>query len=473
MFEKIYNWLLSGKKTNLIDTSKPIDYWLNDPSTPSFVGRAVYTKPKLPLVVNGFVGGGYKITTSQGRAANCYAVINNTLNNITPKIEKFPGKWAATSNLQVYPVAGQDFNAYYDRRSLRFFYGYDPVVRKNIYTSDSSDVVSHELGHALLDSIRPDFWNIQSYEVWALHESFGDIVALLSIMENKAVLSSVIKQTAGDLSKSNTISRLAEEFGKAIYDITKGAGGYTPFYLRDAVNNFNYSSPESLPDDAPDNILSRECHSFSRVWTGTWYECLVSIYAFEVQNNKMNQLDALILAKEAMASYFFSAVGSVPVTSKLFEAIAKKMLLIDSSKGGKYQTILNNVFIKRNIVKNLGILNSFDLNSMNAYKKFSKIESNDGTVIYDDSEKTKIVKLSDFVSRKSLANKKLYNIEIEVPFEDRYEISKDGMTIQSTNSLEENVKTAVMCINSLSNSNKLDQLFFIENNKLIRDKIIN
>lgn len=472
MFEKIYNWLTNSKKTNLIDVSKPIDYWLNDPSTPSLIGRTAYSKTKLPLVVNGFVGGGYKINTTQGRAANCYAVLNNTLNGITPKIQKFPGKWAATSNLQVYPVAGQDFNAFYDRRSLRFFYGYDPVVRKNIYTADSSDIVSHELGHALLDSIRPDFWNIQSYEVWALHESFGDIVALLSVMENKNTLTAAIKQTSGDLLKSNTISRLAEEFGKAIFNLTKGSGGYTPFCLRDAVNNFNYTSPELLPDDAPDNILSRECHSFSRVWTGTWYECMVGIYTFEIQNNNINQIDALILAKETMASYFFSAVGSVPVTGKLFEAIAKKILMIDSSKGGKYQSVLNNIFIKRNIIKSVGVLNTFDLNSINSHKKFSKVESNDG-IIYNDIEKIKIIKISDFINKKSLTNKLLYDVEIEVPFEDRYEVSKDGIAIQSVNNLEENVNIAIMCINSLSNTNKLEQLFFIENNKLVRDKIIN
>jgi hypothetical protein len=473
MFEKIYNWLIQSKKANLIDVSKPIDRWLNDPSTPDLVSKTAYSKTKLPLTVSGFVGGGYKIVTPEGRAANCYSVINFTLNNITPKIEKFPGKWAATKNLNVYPVAGQDFNAYYDRNSLKFFYGYDPKAKKNIYTADSSDIVSHELGHALLDATRPDFWNVQSYEVWALHESFGDIVAILSIMENKDVLNLAVKQTSGDLSKSNTISRLAEEFGKAIYNITKGASGYTPFYLRDAVNNFNYVSPDKLSDNTPDNVLSRECHNFSRVWTGTWYECLVGIYKFETENNKMQALDALVLAKETMSYYFFSAIGSVPLTSKLFEALATKILLIDSNRGGKYSSVLNKVFSKRNIIKGIGILNNFDLSSMNDNKKFLRIQSVDGETIYADTEKTKIVKIFDFINKKSLIDKKLQNLEIEIPFEDRYEMSASGLSMQSVNNLEENVNIAVMCINSLSTTKQLDRLFKIEQNKLIRDKIIN
>lgn len=474
IINKIYGWLTNSRKTSIIDASKSIDYWINDPSTPNLIGKTVYSKTKLPLNVNGFVGGGYKISTPQGRAANCYAVLNNTINNLSLKIEKFPNKWAASSNLGVYPVAGQDFNAYYDRSSLKFFYGYDPVIKKNIYTADSSDVVSHELGHAILDAIRPDFWNVQSYEIWALHESFGDIVALLNIMENIDVLNLAIKQTSGNLSKSNTISRLAEEFGKAIYNLTKGSNGYSPFYLRDAVNSFNYVSPEILPDETPDNVLSRECHNFSRVWTGTWYECLVGIYKFETENNNIRPIDALVLARDIMSNYFFSAVTSVPLTGKIFEALAKKIIFIDSNRGGKYSSVLNEVFSKRNIIKKIGILNTIDLSDINGNKKFLKTDILDeGITIYNDVERSKVVKLSDFINKKQLINKKLYNLEIEVPFEDRYEVSKSGLAIQSVNNLEDNVNIAIMCINSLSTTDRLDKLFKIEDNKLIREKIIN
>ncbi len=44
------------------------------------------------------------------------------------------------------PAAGADMNAYYDRRSLRFFY-YNHRGR-NVYFGDSADIVAHELGHA-------------------------------------------------------------------------------------------------------------------------------------------------------------------------------------------------------------------------------------------------------------------------------------------------------------------------------------
>lgn len=473
MFKKIYEWIIQSKKTSLVDSSKTIDYLLNDPTTPELVGSTVYSETRLPVDIKGFAGGGFKISTPEGKAANCYSIINNSLNSLSLKIEKFPLKWAATSKLNVYPIAGQEFNAYYDRNSLKFFYGYDPKVRKNIYAADSNDIVAHELGHAILDCLRPDFWNVQSFEVWALHESFGDIVAILNIMENRNVLELALKQTSGDLSKSNVISRLAEEFGKAIYNITKGSKGYTPFYLRDAVNNYNYVNPETLPNSSPDNVLSKECHSFSRVLTGTWYDCVVEIFNFEVKKNKMNPLEAIVLAKETMAMYFFGAIATVPLTGKIFEALAKKIFIIDSNKGGKYSSVLNKVFLKRKIIKGLSILNTFDLNEINENKKFMRIQSFEEGIIYKDLEKIKIVKISDFIDKKSLINEDFYNIEIEVPFEDRYEISLNGMTMQSLNNLEDNVNMAVSCINSLVSTNKLKDLFIIQNNKLVRDKIIN
>ena len=471
MLNKIYNWIFPTKKTNILNNSQPIEYWINDPSVPELIGSTIYSGSVLPINVSGFVGGGHKIASTEGRAANCYAIVNNTVGNITPKMKKFPGRWAATNNLNVYPAAGQDLNAFYDRNSLKFFYALDPVVKKNIYTSDSSDVVSHETGHALLDAIRPDFWNVQSYEVWALHESFGDIVAILNIMENKDLVNMALKQTSGDLSKSNVISKLAEELAKAIFNITKGRKGYSPLFLRDAANNFHYVSPDKLSDNTPDNVLSRECHNFSRVWTGAWYSCLVGIYNFNIKNN-INQHDSLISAKDTMASYFFEAVQSVPMTSRLFEALAKKIILIDSQNGSKYSEVLNKVFTERNIIGKMSLLSTFSFNDIKGDKKFIQIASESGK-IYEDSEKIKTLKVSDYVSKKSILNKSLYNVEIEVPFEDRYELSKDGIFMQSTNNIEENVNIAVMCLNSLSENDLLGNLFKVENNKLIRNKFIN
>jgi hypothetical protein len=48
---------------------------------------------------------------------------------------------------------GEDFNAYYDRQGLKFFHGV--VGAQTFYSGDSPDVVCHESGHAVLDSVQP------------------------------------------------------------------------------------------------------------------------------------------------------------------------------------------------------------------------------------------------------------------------------------------------------------------------------
>ena len=382
LFKKVFGnkKLISGNPT------APIQFWVNDPSVPELVKEIpANSLPSLPMVVDGYSGSGHKIGTPEWRAANCYGILVNTMDNIIPKIKKFPKKWAATTQLSVYPMAGKDLNAFYDRRSLKFFYEFDPVAKKNIYSSDSADIVSHELGHALLDSIRPDFWNVQSYEIWALHDSFGDIVAITSVLENENVIKHIIKETKGDLLKSNTVSRLAEQFAKILFNLTKGKGGYNPHSLRDAANEFYYVSPDKLKNDAPDNVLSRECHNFSRVWTGAWYECLVEIYNDSVKNGS-SPVQALIFARNITFHYFITAVCQVPMTNKLFDALAQKMIAIDADNGSKLSAILTKVFIKRKIL-------STDIKSLSSNDIF----------ILNSEEPTKKIKISDHFER-SLIN---------------------------------------------------------------------
>jgi len=452
LFKKVF-----GKKLISDNPSAPIQFWVNDPTLPELVKEIpANSTPSLPMKVDGYKGSGHKVGTPEWRAASCYGILVNTMDNIIPKIKKFPQKWAATKQLTVYPVAGKELNAFYDRRSLKFFYEFDPVAKKNIYSADSADIVSHELGHALLDSIRPDFWNVQSYEIWALHESFGDIVAITSILENEDVIKYIIKETKGDLSKSNSVSKLAEQFAKILFNLTKGKGGYNPHSLRDAANEFYYVAPENLRNETPDNILSRECHSFSRVWTGAWYECLVEIYNDSVKNGS-SPIQALIFARNITFHYFVTAVSQTPITNRLFDALAQKMIAIDADNGSKLSSILTRVFTKRNILSNN--VKSLSLSDISAQSSTDPIKK---------------IRISDYFERSMVLNQKLYDLEIEIPSENRVEFNKDGIvSLCVRNDFQENANIAIMCLNTLSAGNLIDNLFVIENNKLIRQKFIN
>lgn len=86
-------------------------------------------------------------------------------------------KWQPGAVLLVDLDHGEDLNAYYDRVGLRFFHG--SAGKKTVYSGESPDVVCHEMGHAILDSIRPELWDAASAEIAAFHESFGDMSAIL------------------------------------------------------------------------------------------------------------------------------------------------------------------------------------------------------------------------------------------------------------------------------------------------------
>ena len=127
----------------------------------------------------------------------------------------------------------------------------------------------HELGHALLDSFKPQLFDAASIEVAAFHESFGDMSAILSALQLPSVREGVLAETGGVLRRASRLSRLAEQLGWAIGQSVPSA--VEPDCLRNAVNTFFYRDPDTLPTTAPATSLSSEPHSFSRVFTGAFF----------------------------------------------------------------------------------------------------------------------------------------------------------------------------------------------------------
>lgn len=250
--------------------------------------------------------------------------------------------WHSGRPLAVDLDAGDDLNAYYDRQQLCFFHA--TVRGVTVYSGESPDVLCHELGHALLDAIRPQLWHAASIEVAAFHEAFGDISAMLSALELPSVREDVIAATGGRLARASRISRLAEQLGWAIRQLHPDA--VDPDCLRNAVNSFFYRRPESLPPLAPASALSSEPHSFSRVFTAAWLESLAGM------------ADVVGAGADGLASAAFDAgrllagaVGAAPITSNYFAQIASGLLRADDRlTGGAYRDAIQRAFVGRGIV---------------------------------------------------------------------------------------------------------------------------
>jgi len=92
-----------------------------------------------------------------------------------------PVPWGFQGNrLTLIPHAGPGPEAFYDRRSksLEFHYYGDPARPK--YTCLSHDVIAHEMGHAILDGIRPFYLQDSSFQTTAFHEFIADLTTVLT-----------------------------------------------------------------------------------------------------------------------------------------------------------------------------------------------------------------------------------------------------------------------------------------------------
>src|SRR5436305_13901692 len=96
--------------------------------------------------------------------------------------------------------------------------------------------------------------------------------ALLVALPLPSVRARTLLQAEGRIYRTSRLSRLAEQLGWAIRQIRPDAA--EPDALRNAVNSFFYTDPAKLPPDAPASQLSSRPHSFSRVFTGAFFEAL-------------------------------------------------------------------------------------------------------------------------------------------------------------------------------------------------------
>jgi len=251
-------------------------------------------------------------------------------------------RWHNRRPLSVDLDAGDDLNAYYDRQELCFFHA--TVRGVTVYSGESPDVVCHELGHALLDAVRPQLWNAASIEVAALHEAFGDISAILSALELASVRRGVLADTGGRLSRASRVSRLAEQLGWAIRQSHPDA--VDADCLRNAVNSFFYRQPEGLPPMAPASALSSEPHSFSRVFTAAWLESLAGMVAVRGTGT-----DALAAAAVDAGRLLGAAVSTARIASNYFAQIAAGLLDADERlTGGEYRVAIRRAFVGRGVL---------------------------------------------------------------------------------------------------------------------------
>ena len=245
-------------------------------------------------------------------------------------------QWHDGRPLRVKLRAGKDLNAFYDRKSLQFFYDVDKKTGRTVYAAESLDIVAHETGHAVLDVYQPGFWSTPDLETASFHEAFADCSALLTTLTDPAVRRALLEEAGGAWDRSNQVSRLAEALGRAIYD-NYGPGALSdPTRLRDARNGFRYADPGSLSPSAGDSELAPEPHSFSRVFTGAFYDALVQVLARALK--KMKGDEAIEHARRLLGKLLARAIEKLPPGVARYADIGALMRGTDQTEEGGLAT---------------------------------------------------------------------------------------------------------------------------------------
>jgi hypothetical protein len=460
------------------DGSQQIKMYLIDPSEPNFLVEEPVQKTRLPINAVGDFGGGFPYGSIQQQATASKAMVNHALKYMISLTPKNINNWSSVNVLTILPRAGKDINAYYDRGALKFFFFGDKKLNKNIYACDSRSVVIHEFGHAYLDILRPDFWSTQCSEIWAFHEAFGDMTAILENLQYDELIENAIHETDGNLLKSNIITRLAVEMGQGVYHLTNGKDGELPNCLRDISIVYKYTIPENLPQVGPDNKIINECHSFSRIFSGAFYEIIIKMSEQNIKNG-MKQIDAVKNARDIAAHYLLAAVIDAPATIRFFDAIAKHMLHIDANNGGKFQTVMGQVFLNRNILQeSIKMLDVVDMKDVvkNIKDPFEvQTHGNTKVVRIFTNRKIRLNKMKKGIM--ALSNNPLFDLEIDVPnqvchyFDENQQLTD---TVQAQDS--EIIDAAYNCLDFLHKNNLVGShttaLFEENNGALVRKQIV-
>lgn len=259
--------------------------------------------------------------------------------------------WEPGKTLSVILDDGVDLNAFYtrgdfgDAAGLHFFH--DTVGGRTFFSGESPDVICHEMGHAVLDAIRPQLFDAQTIEAAAFHESFGDMSAMLSALQIPSYREAVFTETGGMLNRASRLSRLAEQLGAAIRiqhpDLVDAD------CLRNAANSFFYRDPQTLPPSAPAAQLSSEPHSFSRVFTAAFLDLLAGV--FKLQGNAPSA-DDLVATSQDAARLLVAGILDAPVVPDYYSQVAAHM--ISAGEGapwsGKYRNAIKSAFVRRGIL---------------------------------------------------------------------------------------------------------------------------
>lgn len=221
-----------------------------------------------------------------------YAVAMTTIGHFEQALGR-PALWAPhrppgqseqfeVPRLRLYPHALRTRNAYYSPDKKALLFGYFPADSREgdttapgsmVFSCLSSDIIAHEMSHALLDGLHRRFQDASNPDVPAFHEAFADIVALFQHFTIPELVHFEISRARGDLSAASLLAGLAKQFGEG-----SSRGGPLRNYRDPAMRKLRYDDTSEPHDrgsilvfavyEAFLNIVARRTEDLIRIATG-------------------------------------------------------------------------------------------------------------------------------------------------------------------------------------------------------------
>ena len=154
--------------------------------------------------------------------------------------------------LRIYPHALRADNAYYSPDKKALLFGYFPADSREtdatapgsmVFSCLSSDIIAHEMSHALLDGLHRRFQDASNPDVPAFHEAFADIVALFQHFTVTELVRFEMGRARGDLRTAQLLAGLAAQFGEAV-----GRGDALRDYLSPEIRKLKYADTADTHD---------------------------------------------------------------------------------------------------------------------------------------------------------------------------------------------------------------------------------
>jgi hypothetical protein len=321
----------TGRHRGLTEIRLPGEAWLGAGPTTSRIevvdhdaGRGVTHPPAKPRPDrSGFdTGRGRPDRSFRHHQVNVWAVAARTLGLLEdPSVFGRRIPWAFPGGrLRILPHADVEENAWYDRDSGALHFCYFEGVRGPVYTCLSHDVITHELGHAVLDGLKPLYNELDSPDVAGFHEYFGDALAMVSALTLDEVVEEVVRDRPARLGARNLVSDIALEFG------SRGRG-HRP--LRSAANRRRMA----------DLVHDWEEHDYSEVLSGAFYDVLRALYSDELpraraargrgRRDASDAVAALVAAANRTSRMMLRALDYCPPAGLTYRDYARAVLRAD------------------------------------------------------------------------------------------------------------------------------------------------